>query len=70
MLAVPNFYRLEHNVANVPWYNRCLDRRLDIRADQLHLSPRPGLGVELDPEFLRAHRAPGWPPADRAQAGA
>jgi galactonate dehydratase len=60
MLAVPNFYRLEHNVANVPWYDRCLDRPLDLRGDHLHLSPRPGLGVELDPAFLKAHRARGW----------
>jgi galactonate dehydratase len=61
MLAVPNFYRLEHNVANVPWYDACLDRPLDLRGDRLHLSQRPGLGVELDPGFLRAHRARGWP---------
>jgi len=61
MLAVPNFYRLEHNVANVPWYDRCLDRPLDLRGDRLHLSSQPGLGVDLDPEFLRAHRARGFP---------
>jgi len=61
MLAVPNFYRLEHNVANVPWYNRCLDRPLDLRGDRLHLSQRPGLGVELDAGFLQGHRARGWP---------
>lgn len=60
MLAVPNFYRLEHNVANVPWYDRCLDQRLDLRGDRLHLSSRPGLGVELDLDFLRAHRARGF----------
>jgi galactonate dehydratase len=61
MLAVPNFYRLEHNVSNVSWYNRCLDRPLDLRGDRLHVPPRPGLGVDLDPEFLRAHRAHGSP---------
>ncbi|MGH2625068.1 MAG: hypothetical protein ACRDHY_00275 [Anaerolineales bacterium] len=54
----PNFYRLEHDVANVPWHDRCLDRPLDLRGDQLHLSPRPGLGVEVDPPFLRT-RPPG-----------
>jgi galactonate dehydratase len=63
MLAVPNFYRLEHNVANVPWYDGCLDRPLDLRGDRLQLSPRPGLGVDLDPGFLRAHPARGWPGA-------
>jgi galactonate dehydratase len=61
MLAVPNFYRLEHNVANVPSYDQCLDRPLDLRGDQLHLLPRPGLGVDLDPAFLQTHRARGWP---------
>jgi galactonate dehydratase len=60
MLTVPNFYRLEHNVANVSWYDRCLDRPLDLRGDRLHLSSRPGLGVDLDPSFLRAHRARGF----------
>jgi galactonate dehydratase len=60
MLAVPNFYRLEHHVGNVPWYDRCLDRPLDIRGGELHLAARPGLGVDLDPAFLRAHAAPGW----------
>jgi galactonate dehydratase len=60
MLTVPNFYRLEHNVANVSWYDRCLDRPLDLRGDRLHLSSRPGLGVDLDPAFLRAHRARGF----------
>jgi galactonate dehydratase len=60
MLAVPNVYRLEHHVANRPWYDRCLDRPLDIRGDRLHLAARPGLGVALDPAYLRAHAAPGW----------
>ena len=58
---LPSLLKLEHNVANVPWYDRCLDRPLDLRGDQLHLSQRPGLGVELDPAFLRGHRARGWP---------
>jgi galactonate dehydratase len=60
MMTVPNFYRLEHNVANVPWYDRCLDRPLDLRGDRLQLSSRPGLGVDLDPSFLQAHRPRGW----------
>jgi galactonate dehydratase len=60
MLAVPNCYRLEYNVANRPWYEQCLDRPLDVRGDRLHLPARPGLGVELDPAFLRAHAAAGW----------
>jgi galactonate dehydratase len=60
MLAIPNAYRLEHHVATIPWYDRCLDRPLDIRGDRLHLEPRPGLGVDLDPGYLRAHPARPW----------
>ena len=69
MLAVPNFYRLEHNVANVPWYNRCLDRPLDLRGDRLHLSPRPGLGVELDRRSSRAIAPAAGPDSAPPQRG-
>jgi galactonate dehydratase len=72
MLAVPNAYRLEHHVATIPWYDRCLDRPLDLRGDALHVPPRPGLGVDLDLDFLRAHPARPWTgggPAPRRAPG-
>jgi galactonate dehydratase len=55
MLTVPNFYRLEHSLASLPIYHDCLGQPLDIRGDQLHLSDRPGLGYDLNPDFLASH---------------
>ena len=62
VITVPNLYRLEHNVANYGNYNRFIDLPLDFRGDQLFLSERPGLGVDLDADLLEAHtvyRRPG-----------
>jgi L-alanine-DL-glutamate epimerase-like enolase superfamily enzyme len=53
---------LEHNVANYGNYNLFVDHKLDFRGDQLYLSDRPGLGVDLDVELLEAksvYRRPG-----------
>jgi galactonate dehydratase len=56
MMTVPNFHLLE---IHVHWlddlYNKCITEPLDIRQGTLHLSERPGLGVELDPDFLAEH---------------
>jgi galactonate dehydratase len=62
MMTVPNLYRLEHNVANYGNYNTFVDHPLDFRGDQLFLSDRPGLGVDLNVELLEAksiYRRPG-----------
>lgn len=62
MMTVPNFYRLEHNIANYGNYNTFIDHPLDFRGDQLFLSERPGLGVDFDVELLEAksvYRRPG-----------
>jgi galactonate dehydratase len=55
MLTIPNFYRLEHSLASLPIYRECLGQPLDLRGDQLHLPNRPGLGYELNPDFLASH---------------
>ena len=55
MLTIPNFYRLEYNVANIPIYQKFLDRPIEFGRGELRLSDRPGLGVDLDVERLRAH---------------
>ncbi|MBA2450337.1 MAG: mandelate racemase/muconate lactonizing enzyme family protein [Chloroflexi bacterium] len=60
MLTIPNFYRLEHSLHRIPSYQRCLDRPIELVGDALHLSERPGLGVELDLDFLRANPVLGW----------
>lgn len=56
MMTVPNFHLLE---IHIHWlddiYNRCISQPLDIRDGTLHLSERPGLGIELDPDFLAEH---------------
>jgi len=59
-MTVPNFYRLEHSVASIPAYQACLREPLRFDGEHVHLSDRPGLGHDLDVEFLRAHPAPGW----------
>jgi galactonate dehydratase len=61
MLGVPNLYRLELLAPDwVELYNGCLQPGLDIRDGHLHLSDRPGLGIELDRDWIRAHTASKW----------
>lgn len=60
MLTVPNFYRLEHCVAHIPWYQACLDRPIEFVDDFLRLPDRPGLGFNLNCEYLREHTVAGW----------
>ena len=60
MMTVPNFYKLEFNHAALDVHNRIISEPLDIRDGTLHLSERPGLGVELDEEYLDAHPDPDW----------
>ena len=60
MMTVPNFYKLEFNHAALDVHNRLIDHPLDIRDGVLYLSERPGLGVELDEEFLNTHSDPDW----------
>ena len=61
MLGVPNFFRLE--ILGPDWlslYNGALLDGLEIRDGHLYLSDRPGLGVELDLDWVRAHPRPTW----------
>jgi galactonate dehydratase len=60
MQTVPNFYRLETSRADLGFYNAFIDTPLDVRDGELHLSRRPGLGVALDLDYLRAHALEGW----------
>jgi galactonate dehydratase len=55
MLTIPNFYRLEHSLHSLPAYRACLVQPLDFQGDQLRLSTRPGLGFDLNPDFLQAN---------------
>jgi galactonate dehydratase len=40
---------------DVPWRDAILTHPLDVRAGRLHLSERPGLGVDLIEEELSKH---------------
>ena len=60
MMTVPNFYRLEFNRAALDLHNALVTPALDIRDGYLYLSERPGLGVELNIEYIEAHLDPDW----------
>jgi galactonate dehydratase len=60
MMAIPNAYRLEHSLAAIPGYQACLTTPLDFQQDYLRLNGRPGLGYDLDLDFLRAHAVAAW----------
>jgi galactonate dehydratase len=40
---------------DVPWRDQVISHPLDVRDGQLHLSERPGLGVDLIEEELDNH---------------
>ena len=54
MMTVPNFYKLETMRAKLNAYDVLMDHPLDIREGHLYLSNRPGLGIEMDVEYLRS----------------
>lgn len=61
MLGTPNLFRLEILGPDfITHYNAAVTEPLDIRDGRLFLSDRPGLGVELDLEWVRAHPRPDW----------
>jgi len=59
-MTVPNFYRLEHSVAAIPAGNKIISPGLDIRQGNLYLPNRPGLGIEVDEEYLKKRPATPW----------
>jgi len=56
----PNFYRLEMSKHRIQNYNSVLKAPLDIRGGYLYLPKKPGLGVELDLDFIEGHPDPDW----------
>jgi galactonate dehydratase len=60
MSTIPNFYRLEFNSSNMERYNGILDTPLDIRDGELYLSDKPGLGVDLDMDYIERYTVEGW----------
>jgi len=55
MITVPNFYRVETSRWDLSMYNQFLTEPLDNTGGALHLTDAPGLGIELDMEYMRAN---------------
>ncbi len=58
MMTVPNFYKLETSRAKLNAYDVLIDSPLDVRDGCLHLSDRPGLGIELNVDVLKSKAIP------------
>jgi galactonate dehydratase len=59
-MTTPNFYRLEARRVTLDFYNAFLDEPLVVRDGALQVPRRPGLGIRLNPDYLRANALPGW----------
>ena len=59
MMTVPNFYKLECHRYDFSGYNILVDQPLDVRNGCLHLTDRPGLGIELNRETLEKYEVTG-----------
>jgi galactonate dehydratase len=55
MMTVPNFYKLETSEWNLSKYNPLIDKPLDNSNGSLKLNKAPGLGIEMNREYLAAH---------------
>ena len=60
VMTVPNLYRLEFGRANLDLYNAFITPPLEVRDGYLYLSARPGLGAELNLDYIEAHPDPDW----------
>jgi len=59
-MTVPNFYRLESRRADMSFYNAFIEEPLVVHDGNLQMPDRPGLGLTMNMEYLRAHVEPGW----------
>ena len=55
MMTVPNFYRVETSQWDLSKYNKFIHTPLDNSNGSLKLSNAPGLGIEMNREFLEAN---------------
>ncbi|MGO7015392.1 mandelate racemase/muconate lactonizing enzyme family protein [Rhizobium leguminosarum] len=55
MMTVPNFYKLETSEWNLGKYDHLIDRPLDVSNGSLKLTPKPGLGIEMNRDYLQNH---------------
>ena len=55
MMTTPNFYKLETSRYNLGAYGAFIEPGLDIRNGDLFVPNTPGLGVEMDMDYLHSH---------------
>jgi galactonate dehydratase len=60
MMTVPNFYRLETSRWDLSRYNQFIKEPLNNSGGRLHMTGGPGLGVEMNMEYLRANALDGF----------
>ncbi|MDR1284265.1 MAG: mandelate racemase/muconate lactonizing enzyme family protein [Opitutaceae bacterium] len=66
MATVPNFFRQEFMLKDVPWRDRCLSHPLPVEDGYFVLPDRPGLGFDINESELDAHPGLHAAPKDRA----
>ncbi len=59
MMTVPNFYRVETSNADLSKYNEFIHQPLDNSNGSLKLPDAPGLGIEMNMDYLNANRLNG-----------
>ncbi len=59
-MTAPNFYRLESRRADMGFYNAFIEEPLVVQNGALIVPDRPGLGLTMNLDYLRAHAEPGW----------
>ena len=59
-MTVPNLYRLEARRISFGFYDAFLQEPLVVRDGELVVPNKPGLGIELNPEYLRANAVEGF----------
>ncbi|QQR35581.1 mandelate racemase/muconate lactonizing enzyme family protein [Devosia oryziradicis] len=55
MMTVPNFYKLETSEWNLSKYDHLIDKPLDNSGGRLKLNKTPGLGIEMNRDYLAAN---------------
>jgi galactonate dehydratase len=55
MASVPNFFRQEFMLMDVPWRDTVIDKPLPVRDGYFHLNGEPGLGFDLVEEEMERH---------------
>jgi len=60
LMNVPNIYRLEMSDHSINAYNAVITENLDIKDGYITLPDKPGLGIDLDYDFILGHPDPDW----------